>query len=55
MTVNKTAKYCNFCSEFVQANGEDPLGSAGNHECWLIIEAAPPWKINICLEPNPMP
>ena len=55
MSVNKTAKYCIFCSEFSQANGEDPIGSAGNHECWLIIEAAPPWKINIWLEPDPMP
>lgn len=55
MSVNKTAEYCRFCSEFSQANREDPIGSATNFQYWLIIEAAPPWKTNIWLEPNPMP
>ena len=55
MSINKADKYCRFCSEFSQANGEDPIGSATNFQHWLIIEAAPPWKINIWLEPNPMP
>lgn len=55
MSANKTAEGCRFCSEFSQANGEDPIGSAGKREHWLIFEIAPPWLTRIGTKPKPMP
>jgi len=48
-------KNCRFCSVVSQSSGEDPIGSAGTYESYLIVEAVPPWPINIWIEPKPMP
>ncbi|NBD17966.1 MAG: sucrase ferredoxin [Cyanobacteria bacterium] len=46
---------CEFCSVVSQNNGEDPIGSATPHQCFLIIETPLPWPQPIWLEPDPMP
>ncbi|HHP7246312.1 MAG TPA: sucrase ferredoxin, partial [Elainellaceae cyanobacterium] len=38
---------CQFCSVVSQANGEDPIGSAGTHDYWIITELAQPWSEEI--------
>lgn len=38
---------CQFCSVVSQANGEDPIGSAGTYDYWIITELAPPWSDEI--------
>jgi len=35
---------CQFCSVVSKANGEDPIGSAGTHDYWLLTELALPWS-----------
>ncbi|MBF2058127.1 MAG: sucrase ferredoxin [Cyanobacterium sp. T60_A2020_053] len=35
---------CQFCNLISQNNGEDPLGSAGCYDRWLIIELPQPWE-----------
>jgi len=35
---------CQFCSVVSKANGEDPIGSAGTHDYWIITELAQPWS-----------
>ncbi|MFN6517010.1 MAG: sucrase ferredoxin [Nostoc sp. CreGUA01] len=45
-------KDCRFCSLVSQANGEDPIGTAGNCDYWLIIEVSRPWPQEI-FEENP--
>ena len=34
---------CRFCSQVSKTNGEDPIGTAGNADHWLIMELAQPW------------
>ncbi|MEM9541688.1 MAG: sucrase ferredoxin [Cyanobacteria bacterium P01_E01_bin.42] len=34
---------CRFCSQVSQANGEDPIGTAGTADYWLLMELAQPW------------
>lgn len=34
---------CRFCSVISQNNGEDPIGTAGSFDRWLIVELALPW------------
>jgi hypothetical protein len=34
---------CKLCSEVSKANGEDPIGSAGNYDHFLFIETPEPW------------
>lgn len=46
---------CQFCSTVSKANGEDPIGSAGNYDCFLLIETLPPWSGAIWLETGAMP
>ncbi|PSF35025.1 sucrase ferredoxin [Aphanothece hegewaldii CCALA 016] len=35
---------CRFCSEVSKNNGEDPIGTAGTYEHWLILELKQPWS-----------
>lgn len=37
-------KDCQFCSVISKANGEDPIGTAGTCDHWLLIEAPQPWS-----------
>ncbi|MUL37901.1 sucrase ferredoxin [Gloeocapsopsis dulcis] len=43
---------CCFCSLVSKANGEDPIGTAGTADHWLIMEVPQPWTQNIIQE-NP--
>ncbi|MGF1938045.1 MAG: sucrase ferredoxin [Nostoc sp. ChiQUE02] len=43
---------CRFCSLVSKANGEDPIGTAGTYEHWLIMEVPQPWPQEIFQE-NP--
>ncbi len=43
---------CRFCSLVSQANREDPIGTAGTSDHWLIMEVPQPWPQNIFQE-NP--
>ncbi|NDJ18585.1 sucrase ferredoxin [Myxacorys almedinensis] len=51
MTALETLSNCQFCSVVSKTNGEDPIGTAGNHEHWLILEAALPWSEKLMEEP----
>lgn len=35
-----------YCCEVSKANGEDPIGSAGNYDAFLFIEVPEPWPID---------
>lgn len=35
---------CRFCSEVSKSNGEDPIGTAGTYDHWLILELKQPWS-----------
>ncbi|MDZ8136595.1 MAG: sucrase ferredoxin [Nostoc sp. DedQUE04] len=41
---------CRFCSLVSKANGEDPIGTAGTCNHWLIMELPQPWPQNIFQE-----
>jgi hypothetical protein len=41
--MNRASENCQFCSVVSKANGEDPIGTAGHHEHWLIMEIPLPW------------
>ncbi|MEH2112711.1 sucrase ferredoxin [Nostoc sp.] len=43
---------CHFCSLVSKGNGEDPIGTAGNCDHWLIMEIPQPWSQEI-YEENP--
>ncbi|MBW4685875.1 MAG: sucrase ferredoxin [Komarekiella atlantica HA4396-MV6] len=43
---------CRFCSLVSKANGEDPIGTAGTYDYWLIMEVSQPWPQEIFQE-NP--
>ncbi|MGD1904307.1 MAG: sucrase ferredoxin [Geitlerinemataceae cyanobacterium] len=34
---------CRFCSEVSQRSGEDPIGTAGTADHWLLVELKQPW------------
>ncbi|MEM1256367.1 MAG: sucrase ferredoxin [Cyanobacteria bacterium P01_H01_bin.21] len=34
---------CRFCSQVSKGNGEDPIGTAGTANHWLVMELAQPW------------
>lgn len=36
---------CQFCSVISKNNGEDPIGTAGIHDYWVLIEAPLPWSM----------
>lgn len=44
---------CRFCSLVSKANKEDPIGTAGNYDHWLIMEIPKPWSQEIFQE-NPI-
>ncbi|GAA6620726.1 sucrase ferredoxin [Scytonema sp. NUACC26] len=41
---------CRFCSLVSKTNGEDPIGTAGTCDHWLIMEIPQPWSQNIFQE-----
>ncbi|MCC5667845.1 sucrase ferredoxin [Nostoc sp. CHAB 5784] len=41
---------CRYCSVVSQANGEDPIGTAGTVDEWLIVEVPRPWKAELWQE-----
>ena len=43
----KDISTCRYCSQVSQIQGEDPIGTAGTSEEWLIIEVPRPWKKDI--------
>ncbi|MEL6929144.1 MAG: sucrase ferredoxin [Cyanobacteria bacterium J06600_6] len=46
----KDISACRYCSEVSQMQGEDPIGTAGTAEEWLMIEVPRPWKKDIWQE-----
>ena len=34
---------CRFCSQVSKGNGEDPIGTAGTANHWLVMELPQPW------------
>lgn len=50
MLTNETLTDCRFCSVVSKANGEDPIGTAGTCDHWLIVELAQPWNEKLWLE-----
>jgi len=36
-----------YCSVISKANGEDPIGSAGTADQWLLVEVAKPWSAKL--------
>lgn len=55
MTDATSIANCQYCSVVSKANGEDPSGTAGDYEAFLLIEAKPPWSGAIWLEAGAMP
>jgi hypothetical protein len=47
-----SATNCRFCSLVSKANVEDPIGTAGTYNHWLIMEIPQPWPQEIYHE-NP--
>jgi hypothetical protein len=43
MTQAHLIKAYRFCCEISKANGEDPIGSAGNYAHLLLVEMPEPW------------
>jgi hypothetical protein len=41
---------CCFCSVISKANGEDPIGTAGTFDHWLILEMKQPWSAAMWVE-----
>jgi hypothetical protein len=50
MTQIDIIKECRLCSEVSQANGEDPIGAAGNYDHFLFVEMPEPWSKNFVYE-----
>lgn len=44
MTQIDIIKECRLCSEVSKANGEDPIGCAGNYDHFLFAEMPEPWS-----------
>ncbi|MBD2252788.1 sucrase ferredoxin [Nostoc parmelioides] len=38
---------CRYCSVVSKANREDPIGTAGTVDEWLLVEVPQPWKTNL--------
>ena len=41
---------CRYCSVVSKTNGEDPIGTAGLVDEWLLVEVPHPWKIKLWQE-----
>jgi hypothetical protein len=50
MPTNEILSDCRFCSVVSKTNGEDPIGSVGTFDHWLILEMAQPWAKGFFLE-----
>lgn len=44
MLTEQTQTDWRFCSVVSKANGEDPIGTAGTADHWLITEIPQPWS-----------
>jgi hypothetical protein len=55
MSDSATLANCQFCSVISKANGDDPIGTAGTYDAFLLIEAKPPWPGAIWIEAGAMP
>ncbi len=55
MVATNTIELCRFCAEISKSNGEDPIGSAGKYNRFLLIEAPLPWSEQIWLKAGSMP
>lgn len=44
MVTDELQADCRFCSIISKGNGEDPIGTAGTYEHWLILELRQPWS-----------
>jgi hypothetical protein len=53
--ISDVSTNCKFCSVVSKINGEDPIGSAGTHDHWLIIELPQPWSAELLEEPTIKP
>ena len=36
---------CQFCSVISKTNGEDPIGSTRQYDCWIVVEVPLPWDM----------
>ncbi|MGD1949577.1 MAG: sucrase ferredoxin [Leptolyngbyaceae cyanobacterium] len=36
---------CQFCSVISKNNGEDPIGSTRQYDCWIVVEVPLPWDM----------
>ncbi|MEM8643084.1 MAG: sucrase ferredoxin [Cyanobacteria bacterium P01_G01_bin.54] len=43
MLLQENLTDCRFCTLISQANGEDPIGTAGTADHWLVMELPQPW------------
>jgi hypothetical protein len=50
MLTNEMLSDCRFCSVVSKTNGENPIGSAGTFDHWLILEMAQPWEKGFLLK-----
>ncbi len=44
---DQNSKECQFCAAVSKANGEDPIGTAGVYDQFLVIETPQPWSYQI--------
>jgi len=44
MIINSLQLDCRFCSMVSKANSEDPIGTAGTYDHWLLFEYSLPWN-----------
>jgi len=50
ITIDTLETDCRFCSQISKTNGEDPIGSAGTYDHWIIAEIPQPWTTTIWKE-----
>jgi hypothetical protein len=50
MSDSQTLSDCRYCSVVSKNNGEDPIGTAGTYDHWLIVELALPWTEKLLRE-----
>jgi hypothetical protein len=49
-SLSQTNMDCRYCSVVSKANGEDPIGTAGTVDEWLLVEVPRPWKMELWQE-----
>ncbi|MEL4897147.1 sucrase ferredoxin [Crocosphaera sp. Alani8] len=50
ISTKSTQNDCQYCSVISQNNGEDPIGTAGSYDHWLILELKQPWPGNMWVD-----